>query len=186
MDQSIDMLDSLQPGSPFARGLNILLWIAMIILVAVFFFMMITGLSMFFPNGFQDMVFSELQDADNLPSPQKFGFIFLAAGAMTAGYIFVVNVLRKIVGTLIAGDPFVPDNISRLRRVWIALAVFELFRMISRSALAVEIDALSVTESTGATIDIRLGTWFLVFVIAALAEVFRHGAMLRRDQELTV
>jgi len=58
--------------------------------------------------------------------------------------------------------------------------------MISRNFLAVEIDALSVTEASGATIDIRLGTWFLVFVIAALAEVFRHGAVLRRDQELTV
>lgn len=186
MDQSIDTLDSLRPGSPFARGLNILLWVAMIVLVAIFFFMIVTGLSMFFPNGFQDMVFSELQDAENLPSPEKFGFIFLAAGAMTAGYMFVVNVLRKIVGTLTAGDPFVPENISRLRSVWIALAVFELFRMISRTVLAVEIDALHVTESTGATIDIRLGTWFLVFVIAALAEVFRHGAVLRRDQELTV
>jgi len=62
--------------------------------------------------------------------------------------------------------PFVPANISRLRSVWIVLAAFELFRMISRNFLAVEIDALSVTEASGATIDIRLGTWFLVFVIA--------------------
>jgi len=42
-----------------------------------------------------------------------------------------------------------------------------------------------VTEAA-ATIDIRLGTWFLVFVLAALAEVFRHGAVLRRDQEFTI
>lgn len=186
MDQSYDALDDPRPGSPFARGLNVLLWIAMIALGLVFIGMLLTGLSMFFPNGLQDMVFSELQDAENLPPAQKFGVIFLAASAMTAGYIYVVNVLRKIVGTLIAGDPFVPANISRLRSVWIVLAAFELFRMISRNFLAVEIDALSVTEASGATIDIRLGTWFLVFVIAALAEVFRHGAVLRRDQELTV
>lgn len=186
MDISFDTLEDPQPGSPFARGLNILLWIAIIILSIIFLGMVITGLSMFFPNGFQDMVFSELHDAQNVPPPQKFGIIFLAASLMAAGYIYVVNVLRKIVNTLIAGDPFVPENISRLRSVWIVLAAFELFRMISRSLLAVEINALSVTETTGATIDIRLGTWFLVFVIAALAEVFRHGAVLRRDQELTV
>lgn len=186
MDNSFDDLEELRPGSPFARGLNVFLWGAIIVLSMVCAGMLIFGLAMFFPNGLQAMVFSELREAENVPAPQKFGVIFLAASAMTAGYIFVVNVLRKIVGTLVAGDPFVPANISRLRSVWIVLAVFELFRMISGSLLAVEIDALQVTEAAGATIDIRLGTWFLVFVIAALAEVFRHGAVLRRDQEFTI
>ena len=55
-----------------------------------------------------------------------------------------------------------------------------------RSVLSIEINALNVSETVTSSIDIRLGTWFLVFVIAALAEVFRHGAVLRRDQELTV
>jgi len=36
------------------------------------------------------------------------------------------------------------------------------------------------------TLELRPGTWFVVFVIAALAEVFRHGAELRRDAELTI
>lgn len=183
---ALDDLDTLRSGSPFARGLNILLWGAIIVLSIVFAGMAIFGISMFFPNGLQAMLFSELGQAENIPAPQKFGIIFLAASAMTAGYIYVVNVLRKIVGTLIAGDPFVPANISRLRSVWIVLAAFELFRMISASLLAVEIDALHVTEASSTTIDIRLGTWFLVFVIAALAEVFRHGAVLRRDQEYTI
>ena len=186
MDNSFDTLEDLRPGSPFARGLNVLLWIAMIVLALVFIAMLVFGLAMFFPNSLQTMLFSELQNSDNVPAPQKFGVIFLAASAMTAGYMFVVNMLRKIVRTLIAGDPFVPANISRLRSVWIVLAVFELFRMLSASLLAVEINALNVTDAANATIDIRLGTWFLVFVIAALAEVFRHGAVLRRDQEFTI
>ena len=185
MNDSFDALDDIRPGSPFARGLNVLLWGTIIILLIVMVGMFLTGLAMFFPNGLQDMIFSELKEAENVPPAQKFGVIFLAAGAMTAGYIFVVNVLRKIVTTLIAGDPFVPANISRLRSVWMTLAAIELFRMISRNFLAVEINALSVTEAA-ATIDIRLGTWFLVFVLAALAEVFRHGAVLRRDQEFTI
>jgi len=42
------------------------------------------------------------------------------------------------------------------------------------------------TAASSGEIDIRIGSWFLVFVIAALSEVFRHGALLRRDQEFTV
>ena len=186
MNIDVDLPAAARLGSPFARGLNIMLWIAMAILVAVFIGMVIFGISMFFSNGLQDMLFAELKNSGNVPTPQKFGIIFFCAALMTAGYIYVVNVLRKIVGTLIAGDPFVPENISRLRGVWIALAVFELFRMISRNLLAVDINKLNVTDTDSATIDIRLGTWFLVFVIAALAEVFRHGAVLRRDQEFTI
>jgi len=186
MDNSFDTLEELRPGSPFARGLNVLLWMAMTVLAIVFIAMLLSGLAMFFPNGFQDMIFSELKVSDNSLSPQKLGGIFLSSAAIAAGYIYVINVLRKIVGTLIAGDPFVPANISRLRSVWIVLAVFELFRMISGSLLAIDIDVLNVTDASSATIDIRLGTWFLVFVIAALAEVFRHGAVLRRDQEFTI
>ena len=34
--------------------------------------------------------------------------------------------------------------------------------------------------------DIRIGTWFLVLVIAALSEAFRQGAEMRAEQELTI
>ena len=186
MDDSYDILEDPRPGSPFARGLSLLLGVAMAVLSLVFIGFLIFGVSMFFPNGLQDMVFSELSESQNVPAPQKFGLIFLAASLMTAAYIFVINVLRKIVATLVAGDPFVPANISRLRTVWIVLAAFEIIRMLTSAFLAVDINAMSVSDVQTGTIDIRLGTWFLVFVIAALAEVFRHGAMLRRDQEFTI
>jgi hypothetical protein len=35
-------------------------------------------------------------------------------------------------------------------------------------------------------IDIRIGTWFFIFIIAAISEAFRHGAALRAEQELTI
>lgn len=97
---------------------------------------------------------------------------FLGGAIICAGYLFVVLILRKVGKTLLAGDPFVPENISRLRLIWILIAVTECVR-------------IGMSVVTGET-DIRLGTWFLVFVIAAMSEVFAHGAELRRDAELTV
>lgn len=186
MDNTIDTLGDARPGSPFARGLNVLLWGGIVLLGLICLWTVIFGIAMFFSNGLQEMVYAELGKAENTPSPEKLGVLLLAVCFMSAGYIYVVNMLRKTVKTLIKGDPFVPENISRLRSVWITLAAIEVFRMILGSALTVEIDALHVSDSDGATLDIRLGTWFLVFVIAALAEVFRHGAVLRRDQEYTI
>jgi len=186
MDDLLSDIEFAPQGSPFAKGLSLLLGVAMMILFITCLGMVIFGVCMFFDNGLKDMLFSELEATNNMPSAQKLGLVFIAAAFMTSGYIFVVYTLRKIVGTLNAGDPFVPANISRLRSVWIVIAICELFRMTFRSILSVEINALNVSETVTSSIDIRLGTWFLVFVIAALAEVFRHGAVLRRDQELTV
>lgn len=104
----------------------------------------------------------------------------LGAAIVIAAYFIVVRILGKIVKTLLDGDPFVPDNITRLRSIWIIIAGAEVFRLILRTVTS--------AMDNGGDVDVlmRPGTWFLVFVIAALAEVFRHGAELRRDAELTV
>ena len=100
-----------------------------------------------------------------------FGSAFI--GAM---WFFVLTILRKIVKTLLDGDPFVTENISRLRLMWIVIALSEILRIV----------VMNLSISGEVTLDLRPGTWFVVFVIAALAEVFRHGAELRRDAELTI
>ncbi len=178
--------DGVPSGTPFARGLNIMLGFFMGLAIVISIIIALFGIAMFFSTGLQDIIYSEIQGGENVPSPQKFGFMFLSTALITAAYGYVLFILRKIVKTLLAGDPFVPENISRLRLVWIVLAVFELFRMVIHMVLSVDINALNVISVDNPTLDIRLGTWFLVFVIAALAEVFRHGAVMRRDQELTV
>ena len=105
---------------------------------------------------------------------------YFGTAIIAAAYFIVVRILIKIVKTLLSGDPFVPANISRLRSIWIIIALAEGLRM------ALRIIASLSGEGSDVTVNISPGTWFLVFVIAALAEVFRHGAELRRDAELTV
>lgn len=105
---------------------------------------------------------------------------FLIAGVVALSWFFVLRLLSKVVDTLIAGDPFVVSNISRLRLMWIVIAFTEVFRIL------MNFYASSEFSSDGDGWEIRIGTWFLVFVIATLAEAFRHGAKMRQEQELTI
>lgn len=192
MKTQIDTLDIPTTGSRFALGLNVMLGVASVFLGLVVLGMSIFALSMFFGGAPHDLVYAELENADALISPQKFGFAFLGGAVITAVWVYVLYLLRLVVGTLIKGDPFVPSNISRLRKIWIALAFSELMRMFMYAVMAPALTAIGSsgnainTAASSGEIDIRIGSWFLVFVIAALSEVFRHGALLRRDQEFTV
>ncbi len=103
-----------------------------------------------------------------------------AAGLYIGGVLLIVRALRRIFATLTAGDPFHPDNVRRLRVIGLILAGLELgrylFWMISASMPAVkEVDS-----------DFNLTAWFSVLVVFVLAEVFREGARLRREAELTI
>jgi len=100
---------------------------------------------------------------------------------VAVGWFFVLKLLRGVVNAVIHGDPFLPENIARLRNIWIIFAVTEVFRMIAIFFMG----GTDGTE-TGSLLGVRLGTWFLIFIIAAISEAFRHGAALRAEQELTI
>jgi hypothetical protein len=107
---------------------------------------------------------------------------FLLAGDLyLGGAIVVVGRLRRIFQTLIVGDPFDPDNVRRLRVIGAALAALELGRY-AVAALAKFIFHGHAHISGG----VNLTTWFAVLVIIVLAEVFREGARLRGEAELTI
>jgi hypothetical protein len=114
-----------------------------------------------------------------------FGPFAAAAGVAgdlyLAGAIVIVGRLRQIFQTLIAGDPFHPDNVARLRTVALTLAVLELGRY-GAAALARMFGHGHLHWSGG----VSLTTWFAVLVIVVLSEVFREGARLRGEAELTI
>jgi hypothetical protein len=107
--------------------------------------------------------------------------LLLAADLYLAGAIVVVGRLRNIFQTLIAGDPFHPDNVRRLRVIAAALAVLELGRY-AAAALSRLIFHGQLHVGGGVSVT----TWFAVLVIVVLAEVFREGARLRGEAELTI
>ena len=96
------------------------------------------------------------------------------------GVTIIVQRLRRIFASMTAGDPFHPDNVRRLRVTALVLGLIEinryLFAALDRFVLGLHPRRLSLDFTP----------WFAVLVIVVLAEVFREGARLRREAELTI
>ncbi len=80
-----------------------------------------------------------------------------------------------------AGDPFHPDNVTRLRVVAVGLAWLELVRYAVWT-----LGALLPPQAAPDRPNLSLTAWFSILVVVVLAEVFREGARLRRESELTI
>jgi hypothetical protein len=97
------------------------------------------------------------------------------------GVVIIVQRLRRIFGAMTAGDPFHPDNVRRLRVTALVLALIEI-----NHYLFAAIDRFVLHIRTPGGVSLDFTPWFAVLVIVVLAEVFREGARLRRDAELTI
>lgn len=109
--------------------------------------------------------------------------LWTAAGMPVFAAVHVMlSRLLSIIGTVRAGDPFVPENAIRLRTVaWCLLAV-QLFEL----ACGIFIGVL---ERMGAELgewDPSLSGWLAVLLLFVLARVFEEGARIRADLEAVV
>lgn len=112
--------------------------------------------------------------------PVVIGGLFAAVLYLT-GILVIVARLRQIFATLMTGDPFHPDNVSRLRIIGLALGSLELIRY-----AVWMFSAWLVLGQKKVEPNLSLTAWFSVLVVFVLAEVFREGARLRREAELTI
>lgn len=93
------------------------------------------------------------------------------------------STLRDVVATAREGDPFVAENVRRIRLVaglTLAHGVLALLRV--PVALAIQ-DELGVEEATASASGMQIAS---AIVLLALAEIWQRGVDLRDDQELTV
>ena len=107
-------------------------------------------------------------------------------GAMTAyfgGFMLILRSLRRIFRTLTMGDPFHPDNVRRLRHIGLTLAVVTGGVWAAQGFVAARL-APGVMDKQG--IGDLLTPIFSGLIVFVLAEVFREGARLRRESELTI
>jgi hypothetical protein len=163
--------------SPMTRALSLLLSVGMIVMALACLVMLIAAALMIVPNGLRDDFL-----ADNGVAGAAFPVMWACLGTaiIAASWFWVLRLLKSVVESVIHGDPFLPENVARLRRIWVIIAASEIFRMTVHALTA---PALNGVEPG---IDIRVGTWFFIFVIATISEAFRHGAALRAEQELTI
>ena len=105
----------------------------------------------------------------------------LGGGAYLGALTWATDRLRRLFGTMAAGDPFEPANVRRLRQAGVALILLQLSAYAVRPVAA---ELFPQLRPGGA--DLNLSGWFAILVVFVLAEVFREGARLREEAELTV
>ncbi|MES1198963.1 MAG: DUF2975 domain-containing protein [Pseudomonadota bacterium] len=118
------------------------------------------------------------------------GFAFV--GVSIAGTLAIIWRLRRLFTNFCAGDPFNKSNADHLRWIWIILLFMEVWKY-PLGALTVALWAVAPVpvDKDGFNFDdhhngIDFSTWFAILIIIVLAEVFREGARLREEQELTI
>ncbi|MEI9903258.1 MAG: DUF2975 domain-containing protein [Asticcacaulis sp.] len=108
--------------------------------------------------------------------------MLLAFGVSLSGYLLIMHWTRQVFHTLAEGDVFHPDNTRRLRWIGFGLGGLEIFGYLAR-AFAEGVYHLHFEPVYGLR---AVTTWFSVMVVFVLAEVFKEGARLRREADLTI
>ncbi|ESQ80875.1 DUF2975 domain-containing protein [Asticcacaulis sp. BYS171W] len=108
--------------------------------------------------------------------------LMLAFGVSLSGYLMIMLWTRQVFRTLAEGDVFHPDNTRRLRWIGFGLAGVEIYSYVSRS-LAEHLLNMPVEPVYGMR---AVTAWFSVLVVFVLAEVFKEGARLRAEANLTI
>lgn len=101
----------------------------------------------------------------------------------------VIGRFRGFMASVVADGPFVPQNVSRLGNLGTTLIVAPLLSGAAislMSLVAVTVDSPSEPALLFVGLRLQLGWLLLGFVIVALAEIFRVGADLQTDHELTI
>ena len=92
--------------------------------------------------------------------------------------LFVVNRLLEILKTLRFGSPFVMENADRFRKVGYALLIGEGAKFV--------FGFLSLFIDAELDASIEPITWIAIIAVFVLSEVFREGARMKEEQDLTV
>lgn len=111
-----------------------------------------------------------------------------AVVAMLGLFLYFLRLLRQIVLSLEEGNPFVSQNAKRLRIMGALMIVGGFAKTISEFAMSGYAD--TVLRPGGFSLDGHLGLDFTSLIVGlsviVLSEVFRIGAAMREEQELTV
>jgi hypothetical protein len=132
------------------------------------------------PGAVQTLARNSHGDLRVIGGPAAAAFEAASATLYTLGVVIIVGRLRRLFGSLTAGDPFHPDNVRRLQVIAIVLAALEVGRYAAAGLAALAHIPTDITQGMSLT------PWFAVLVVVVLSEVFREGARLRREAELTI
>jgi hypothetical protein len=124
--------------------------------------------------------------------PVRLGSSTFAPLAVALGMLvfasLLIGLLRDLFRTLRAGQPFVPANAARVRRIGYLVIIGELLRslLVFMSNLAVANNFVASGLRFDARFDLNVFAIVHGLIILVIAEVFRAGTQLDEEQSLTV
>ncbi|HRE44181.1 MAG TPA: DUF2975 domain-containing protein, partial [Terricaulis sp.] len=77
-------------------------------------------------------------------------------------------------------------NALHLRVIWIAMLVMEIARYALMALAGVLITVFEPNVQANIELNVDLTAWASILILIVLAEVFREGARLKEEQELTI
>ncbi len=113
----------------------------------------------------------------------------LVIGAVfIVGALIIVGRLRRLFESFTSGEPFRRENATHLRVIWITMLVMEIARYLIMASVAALFAAVGLPPGASANfeVNIDLSTWLSIAILIVLAEVFREGARMKEEQELTI
>ncbi len=191
----MELLGKNSVASFLRKTLTVIWWLG-IVLIGLFLVLSIGFLILGKPAGMQLPPFALNTDyirvefsRSVIKEPKTLILAFLPFGAAMLGLgMGILFQLRKIFDTLAAGNPFVLENAMRIRKIagFIFGGVFVQFvagTVIGQLIMAnVAVDGIAFILKG----SLRLKEIFLGLVMLILAEIFRQGALLKEEQDLTI
>lgn len=112
----------------------------------------------------------------------------LIGAVVVGGGLIIVDRLRRLFASFTSGEPFRRENATHLRVIWIAMLAIEFARFALMGVLAAVFTAVGLPDGAAAdfNINIDISTWMSIAILIVLAEVFREGARMKEEQELTI
>lgn len=111
----------------------------------------------------------------------------MIAAVAVAGSLIIVWRLRKLFDSFSSGEPFRRENATHLRVIWITMLVIEMARYVLLGLTGVLLAHFGGPEvDANYQFAVDFSTWGSILILIVLAEVFREGARLKEEQELTI
>ena len=110
-------------------------------------------------------------------------------GVVIVGALVIIGRLRRLFDSFTSGEPFRRENADHLRVIWITMAAVEIARYALLGIIGTVIATMVAPDSARAAnlnISLDLSTWMSIAILIVLAEVFREGARMKEEQELTI
>ena len=135
-------------------------------------------------NGGADITY----DLDKGLSWQIVAPAFAATAVAVSGGLIIVNRLKRLFESFRSAEPFRKENATHLRVIWLTMMVIELSRYALLALTGVLVAAFGAPSGTDMNFNLHVSlmSWVAILILIVLAEVFREGARMREEQDLTI